>query len=258
MAHHRRLPLSLLGCCLFVLAAGEAGAPGTPARLSVEPASIPIGASYSGATVRVEAEVPAGYEAAIRVLGTPETLEMKRKGKVAHLLWMSVGEATFENVPSLYFLLTSAALAPAAPQGALREWKLGYTALAGAAGWDVRLAPELIRLKEQEGCFSVGEGKLLRASGAPAAATDRWSGQFQLPAQAPAGEYAVDLFALHDQQVIHLATTTLRLEYTGLVRVLRSAATEHGSLYGGVAIVVALLAGLLTGFVFHPKRGKGK
>jgi hypothetical protein len=40
--------------------------------------------------------------------------------------------------------------------------------------------------------------------------------------------------------------------------VLRSVATEHGLIYGGVAVVVAVLAGLTTGFVFHPRRGRGK
>jgi hypothetical protein len=29
-------------------------------------------------------------------------------------------------------------------------------------------------------------------------------------------------------------------------------------IYGGVAVVGAVLAGLFTGFVFHPRRGRGK
>jgi hypothetical protein len=156
------------------------------------------------------------------------------------------------------FYRSPAPLAQLAPASALREWKLGYEALASAAGWEPGLSPELIRLKEEENCFGVGEGQLVRSGATPGGATERWTGRFRFPAQAPAGEYAVDLFGFHDQQVVHLASSTVRLERTGAARLLRSVAMEHGLIYGGVAIVVAVLAGLFTGFVFHPKKGKGK
>ncbi len=260
MALSARVALTLLLLCLPIpsAAAGVAAAREIRGGVSLEPDAIPIGMRYRGATVRVSAEVPAGYGVAIRVLGRAETLEMKRKGKVAHLLWMSVGEVTFQAVPAVYFLLTSMPLAHLAPASALREWKLGYEALASAAGWEPGLSPELIRLKETEGCFRVGEGQLVRSGATPGGATDRWTGRFRFPAQAPAGEYAVDLFGFHDRRVVHLASTTVRLERTGAARLLRSVAMEHGLIYGGVAIVVAVLAGLFTGFVFHPRRGKGK
>lgn len=264
-----RLSLALFLCCLLVPAAAATGAtePGSPlglssgrrpAALKVEPGDIPIGMAYNGASVQVDVEVPAGYEAAIRVIGKAETLEMKRKGKVGKVLWMSVGEVTFEAVPVVYILLTSNRLAYAVPATVLREWKLGYEALASAAGWPSGSYPELIKLKEKEGCFLVGEGQLVRSGSAGSGSRDRLTGSFRLPARAPAGEYRVDLFGFHVQSVVHLGATTVRLEYTGLARVLRSVATEHGLIYGGVAIAVAVLAGLITGFVFHPRRGRGK
>jgi hypothetical protein len=255
-----RLPLAwvLFGLLVPAAAAGEAGVPGTPTGIIVEPAFVPIGMTYHGATVRVSAEVPAGYAAAIRVMGKAETLEMKRKGKVGRLLWMSVGEATFEAVPVVYFLLTSRSLADSAPASVLREWRLGYEPLARAARWPPGLYPELIKLKEEEGCFLVGEGQLVRSSSAGAGSADRLSGSFRLPARAPAGEYTIDLFGFHGGRVYRLGSTALRLDYTGIARVLRSVATEHGFIYGGVAVVVAVLAGLTTGFVFHPRRGRGK
>jgi putative transmembrane protein Alph_Pro_TM len=254
-----RLPLALCLFCLLIpgAPAGEV-APDLPGGITVEPDSIPIGMTYTGATVRVRADVPAGYEAAILVLGKTETLEMKRKGKVGHVLWMSVGEVTFEAVPAVYVLLTSMPLAHAAPAGMLREWKLGYEALTSAAGATSGFYPELIKLKEQEGCFLVGEGQLVHAGSWGSGPTDQLRGSFRLPARAPAGEYSVGLFGFHEHRAIHLASTTLHLEHTGFARLLRSVATEHRLIYGGMAIVVAVLAGLTTGFVFHPKRGKGK
>jgi hypothetical protein len=255
-----RLFLVVFLCCLLVHAAAATGAtePGTPAGVTVEPDHIPIGMAYDGATVQVDIAVPAGYEAAIRVMGKAETLEMKRKGKVGYVLWMSVGEVTFEAVPVVYFLLTSRPLADSAPATVLREWRLGYEALTSAAGWPSGLSPELIKLKEKEGCFLVGEGQLVRSASTRGRLTDRLTGSFRFPVRAPAGEYRVDLFGFHEQGAVHLGSTTVRLEYTGLARVLRSVATEHGLTYGGVAVVVAVLAGLTTGFVFHPKKGKGK
>ncbi len=255
-----RLSLALLLCCLLVpvAAVGGAAEPGTPAGITVEPDHIPMGMTYSGATVQVGAKVPAGYEAAIRVMGKAETLQMKRKGKVGRVLWMSVGEVTFEAVPVVYFLLTSRPLADLAAAEALKERKLGYEALASAAGSASGLYPELVMLKEKEGRFSVGEGQLIRTSSPHGGSTEWVTGSFRFPARAPAGEYTVDLFGFHEHEVVHLGSTTVRLEYTGMARVLRSVATEHGLIYGGVAVVGAVLAGLFTGFVFHPKRGRGK
>jgi len=254
------LSLALFLCCLLVPATAATGAtePRIPAALAIEPDHIPIGMAYDGATVQVDVAVPAGYEAAIRVMGKAETLEMKRKGKVGRVLWMSVGEVTFEAVPVVYFLLTSRPLAESAPATVLWEWQLGYEALARRAGWPSGLSPELIKLKEKEGCFLVGEGQLVRSGSAGGGSTVRLAGSFRFPARAPAGEYRVDLFGFHERRAIHLGSTTVRLEYTSLARVLRSVATEHGLIYGGVAVVVAVLAGLTTGYVFHPKRGKGK
>jgi Putative transmembrane protein (Alph_Pro_TM) len=259
MALSARVALILLLLSLPALStASGAAAEEIQGGIRLEPDSTSIGMNYTGTTIRVSAEVPAGSEAAIRVLGRAETLEMKRKGKVAHLLWMNLGDVTFQAVPTVYFLLTSVPLAHAAPASALREWKLGYDALASAVGWDPGLSRELVKLKEREGCFLAGEGHLVRSGATPGAAMQGWTGEFRFPAQAPAGEYTVDLFGVHDQQVVHLASTTLRLERTGVARLLRSVAMEHGLIYGGVAIVVALLAGLFTGFVFHPKWGRRK
>ena len=260
MERSARLSLALLFCCLFLsqVAGRGAAGPGTPARLEIEPDRIPIGMAYDGATVHVSAEVPAGYEAAIRMIGKAETLEMKRKGKVGLVLWMSVGEVTFEAVPVVYVLLTSRPLAGLASASVLAEWQLGYDALATAAGWPSWLSAELVKLKEKEGCFLVGESQLVRTDLASGGSTARLSGSFRLPARATAGEYRVDLFGFRDQGAVHLGSTTLRIEYTGLARVLRSVATEHGLIYGSVAIIVAVVAGLTTGFVFHPRKGKGK
>ena len=260
MERGARLSLVLLLCGLSIIptAAGVAGSSGSPARITVEPASIPIGMAYDGASVQVEVEVPVGYEAAVRVMGQGETLEMKQKGKLGRVLWMSVGEVTFKAVPAVYFLLSTKPLTDSASPSVLTEWQLGYAALAGAAGWPSGSFLELIKLKEKEGCFLVEEGRLVRSNMAPGGTTDRFTGAFRFPARAPAGEYRVDLFGFQDRRAVRLGSTTVRLEYTGLARILRYVATEHGLIYGAMSVVLAVFAGMSTGFLFHPKRGKGK
>jgi hypothetical protein len=252
----------LFALCLLPLllpaawaAVGGEGQPQAMARLRVEPAYIPIGMTYSGASVQVDVEIPAGYEVAIRLMGRTERLELKRKDKVGRLLWMSVGEVAFEEVPVVYWLLTSTPLAQLAPGAILAERKLGYDALAGAAGPAAQWFPELIKLREKEGRFGVREGQLVRSGGGTA---ERLTGAFRLPALVPAGEYTVDLFGFSGGRARHLGSRTVRLEYAGIAMVVRSVATEHGLIYGGVAVVLAVLAGLITGFVFQPKKGKGK
>jgi len=229
--------------------------PGPAEKVSVEPGEIDIDLLYSGSRPVVRAEVPAVPMVAVRLMGHRERLELKRKGKVWGFLWLSVGDVTLEEVPVAYLLATSAPLARLVPAGEGGVPTLGYPALAAVAGADAEYFPELVKLKEREGLFGIDEGgaELTSIDSATASVT----ASFDLPARIPAGDYTIDVLGFENGAERRLATTTLHVEHAGLARTLRSLALEHGLLYGVSAVAVALLAGVLTGFVFGLKSGKG-
>jgi hypothetical protein len=261
MAHAGR---GLLLAALLLAASAPAQAEAPPrGTLRVQPTRVGIGLGYAGTTLEVEAAVPAGYQAAVRLTGHRQRLELKRLGKRAGLLWMNVGEVAFDDVPVVYQLATSAPLAALGSPATLARLGLGYDAVLPPAA---PLRGELVRLKQHEGLFAVREAALARdaaqeppgasvaAAGTVAAAPPtRLRATITLPPRAPIGEYVVDLIGFKDQEGTVLATTTVRLEQEGAVRALRRLAVDHGLLYGIVASAIAIVVGLLTGLVFQPK-----
>jgi hypothetical protein len=265
---------------LLVLSAVDVRASGdlppTPrGTIEVRPETVGMNLLYRGAKIDVRAGVPAGYGgAAVRLMGHTERVELKKKGKRAGVLWMSVGDVVFDDVPTVYQLMTSAPLGDLAGPKVLAKWKLGYDALLVSSGGEPALRGELVKLKASSGLFLVKAGTLReqkggsqRVSGSVAAAEGGQGssaaplrllqGSFQLPPRAPVGEYVVDLIGFKDRQAFPLASVKLRVEYTGAVRALRELAMRHGLLYGVGAVVIAVAVGLLTGLVFDRKADEG-
>jgi hypothetical protein len=276
-------PTRIAAAALAILTSFSWPAAGQPASargaIIVVPERVEINLFYNGANIEVGAEVPAGYEAAVRLMAHPERLELKKLGKKAGVLWMGAGNATFENIPVVYQVLTSAPLAGLGPQALRTRWTLGYDSLIPDQASGAALRGELVGLKERDGLFALREGALARTgqivppasplvTGAaetgdpPPAATIVQSplilrGTFRLPASAPPGEYSVDLIGFKDQHAVHLASATLHIEHAGAVRLLRHLAIDHGLTYGGGASLIAIVVGLLTGRLFRSRSNEG-
>jgi hypothetical protein len=257
-----RVALVLLG----LAAAGSAwGAPAAgPGALRVRPSRVALGLFYNGATLDVDAEVPAGYQAAVRLTGHRERLELKRRGKRVGVLWMNVGDVAFDDLPVVYHVITTAPLATLGSPAVLAKTGLGYAALVPDGAPGAPLRQELVRLKERDGLFGLREGALVPGTTAGGAAGDaaatgpvgaggHFHGTLRLPPRAPADDYQAELFGFKGGEAVRLAATTVHLEPAGAVRAMRGLALGHGLLYGILACVIAVVVGLLTGLVFQPK-----
>jgi len=218
-------------------------------ELVVDPQTVPIGLTFTGATISVRAKVPPGYEAALRLMGKPQRQELKKLGKKAYVLWMGVGDITIDAVPVVYQVLTSAPLHELGSQAALAQWSLGYDNLIPEKALSPDWRAELVKLKEHDGLFAMHEGALTTADGPPR----RLQGTLQLPARVPAGDYTVDLIGFRGKEATHLASTTLRFAHVGAAKQLKRFAHEHGLAYGIAASLIAIIAGLLTGLLLRPK-----
>ncbi len=221
------------------------------ASIEVQPREIQIGMSYRGTKVHVEGVAPAGYRLALLCLGEESKVELKRKGKVWQLLWMNVGDVSFERVPSLY-------LASYEPRAEDRSATGGAGALPAYDGIEERALParadadtrqlfrEFIKLKEEEQLYSSGA---LRLDGRGAEAT-RISADFWLPASAPAGSYEVRMVGYRAGVSELLASRKLVTRRVGLAHLISEAAERHGLLYGLLSVILAIGAGFLTGVIF--------
>lgn len=235
-----------------LISAAGAAAP-QEAALHVVPPELPVGLSYAGADIRITGTMPAADGAAIVVRGEESTLALKVKGKVGGFFWMNVADAEFEHVPACYYVISSRPLAELGSERTLAEFGIGYAGLgihssSAAADDGHRLVEELVRLKEREGLFGVLQnGLALGATGEELAA---FSCTLRLPSRIPEGAWRIRLFAFRSGHGELLAERTLHVYEAWAAAWIRSFARENGLLYGIAAVVVALAAGLVTGFLF--------
>jgi uncharacterized protein (TIGR02186 family) len=229
------------------LAKSATGTQPASTELIFEPARGEIGLFHGGVDLVVSAELESGVDVALVVTGPPADLHMRKKERVWGLFWAPTKDVTFEKVPSLYILRTSEELDELAPKLILNELGLGYEALRSSVEVDGEedLFPELIRLKESEGLFSLDD-----IDNHPGRTTERTSVRAELPANAPATIYSVQLFAFRGGKLVTRGERDFELTQTKLMAFITSLAREHSLLYGVLAVVVALGAGLGVGFLY--------
>ncbi len=247
MPHVRRSALSaiaiLTAAFALPLAAQEA--------VAVDPSVVVSGMFYAGATVRVSAVVPRGVGVAMVCRNENRSLVLNRKGKALGLVWMNVGRVSFDSVPGLYLLRTSAPLERLAPAPELRAQGVGFGALGarrGAGSGPAGLFDELVRLEERDGVWRQSEGTVhvQPAEGDVALATT----DFRLPPKTRPGAYEVLVYTFDGGRGSLVGSADLRLREGRVAAFITSLATRHGLVYGILAAVIAMAMGLLTGLVF--------
>lgn len=243
--------LGVLACAAGLALPSSARArPGAPVA-TVEPARAEIGLLYSGVDLAVSTQREPGVDLAVLVTGPASDLTLREQARRWGLFWAPAGEVRFEGVPSLYLLRTTTAVEDLAPAHVLEDLGIGYPALGAALGGETRddLLQELIVLKESEGLFSVtvasDDGR-----GESTTGDSPFRTVLHIPARAPASTYSVGLFAFRDGELVTRSEHTLEVEEAGFVAFVSSLAETHGLAYGVFAVVVAVAAGLLVGFLF--------
>ena len=253
-----RFPL-IIACALGLSALLQTVSVGA-LTAEVQPARIPITFGYHGATLTVSGESAPTDDIVVKISTEPTDTHMKRKTKVGGVVWMKKGDIEFKGLPLAYMLYSTADLGRILEPADLNASGLGYEALGAKATMedeegkavDHYWFDEFIKLKEKECLYSIHEGTVVRRHGAT-------GNQFQVvvdwPFQAQPHNYIVEVLAVRDGHVVERASTRGLVEQAGLVATLSGMATKHAGLYGLMAVIVALVAGLGVGAVF--KKGGG-
>jgi hypothetical protein len=228
------------------------------ASLRIDPPDIPISLFYSGAHIRVTGVSRGAPNLLLLCTGEKHTVELKEKQHLWGFLWVSAGDISFDNVPSLYTLISSNSSGIA-----MSEWTragLGFPALEAqivpqnAEERRRRCFAEFLKLKKHEGLYSIQEkGLEVHPLG------DDWqefSADVFFPSAAGPGNYNFRLMGYDEGKTVELAAGTVSVRLAGTAAFIRSLSLEHGLLYGIFSVLVALCAGLLTGLVFGRRSRK--
>ncbi len=237
---------------------GAAFAAETPADsgyLALTPRTINITKTFSGANVEVSADIPKGAGAVLELIGPTRDSHLLRQGRRAGL-WMSVGEVTAHDAPSIYMVFTT----PDVKSLETADSPSGYDALKQRVTFSGALPKnkadllfgQFIKLKESEKLYGSFPGALETKSGAK---HDSVHGALQLPSNVAPGSYDVTLMILQNGKGVERRSAELTIMMTGLPKILTNLAFNHAGLYGLMAVLVALIAGITVGLIFTGKGG---
>jgi uncharacterized protein (TIGR02186 family) len=228
--------------------------------LKISPQKIEIHAFYHGTTLLIKGTVPADSKVALVVSGKEKAHTLKRKDRVGPL-WMNVETVTIKGVPEMYFLATSTdTQKELGPPEFLAKHAIGYDALRASTIIEQENSDhdstfrEFIKLKEHMGLYKTFPHSIeLDPLGENSA---RLALSLPIPPMVPPGEYGISMYCFEDDQPLSNKSTKLTVQKVGLPEKLSALAFDHAALYGILAIVVAIAAGLFMGFLFG-KKGKG-
>jgi uncharacterized protein (TIGR02186 family) len=219
----------------------------------VQPDRIFIGATYNGTDISVSGQVPAETEAVIRITGHEEDSRLKKKGRVMGILWMNLGSVEFHNVPSVFILYRSKQVDDQ------YDGKIGIGSVRKQA--DIvseyqdkdALFDEFVKLKQKSGLYSTVVNGIQYETGNNGVKS--FSATVKMPSALPQGDYKLEVFALADEGITGYSQKDLKVKQAGLPAFIATLAFDHGTLYGVLAVIVAVIAGLLTGTIFKGEKG---
>lgn len=219
----------------------------------IEPDIVVISSFFSGVQMHITCDLPTDCQAVLSIRGKRIEAELMRKSHQWEL-WINRGEVDIDKVPVLYIALSSS---PHLLSRSPDNFPWGYDALEKEARFSGRLKPsedvkvfnEFIQLKERYKLYQLypGDLKVDRLN------SDQWNAtaDFRLPSRIKPGMYYVTLWVIRDHSVVEQRDNFFEVRLRGLPRLLNSLAMEHGIIYGFMAVMIAMLAGIITGLAFH-------
>jgi uncharacterized protein (TIGR02186 family) len=184
-----------------------------------------------------------------------EKVKLNVKGRVGPL-WMNVKQYEVENVPFMYKIHASDRLEKILTPELADELGIGFETV------KKNLQPHLVKGAEEEKDFDVlfnGIMKLKKkanlykiddAGRIQIKKGEIFKHYFTFPSAATAGEYRVESFLFRDKRLVGMASDTIDIQKVGVEAFVNRAAYQHPALYGICAVLIALGAGLLVGFIF--------
>lgn len=213
--------------------------------------TINISTFYNGTTLEAKGTAPADVDVVLEVSGPKKDVHLKEKGKVLGFLWMNKTDVALENTPADYMIYT--------PENSGKDiiglqTGIGYQSLVK----DIVINPETedkafifaeyVKLMEKAGVYAINKGAV--KYGPVTDGVKPFVATLIIPSKMSAGKYQVKAFAVQNGVVTDKMQTDLTIQLQGFPALISSLAYNHSLLFGIMAVVIAIAAGLLVGVLF--------
>lgn len=251
----RKLACALLALCFCASVAHAQGRESVETDISSR--NIAIESNFTGAEIvvfgtiansRQSAPESGLYDIAVVIRGPEEPMVTRRKERVLGM-WINTRQRQFQNVPGYYAVLSTRPLEDIADRDTLLRYGIGFNSLLVE-----RTRPTdppdpfrsaVIRIMQNAGLYRRSE------EGVTFLGTSLFRATFDLPANVPNGEYWAEVFAFTDGAMISHNATRLSIRKEGFERFIYNLAFDKPLVYGVLAVIAAMLAGLLASAVFR-------
>lgn len=188
------------------------------------------------------------YDLAVVIRGPEEPIITRRKERVMGV-WINTRSREFQNVPGYYAVLSTRPLDEIAEQDTLLRYGIGFNSLLlertqGESPKDV-FRTAVVRIMQNAGLYRRSE------NGVTFIGTSLFRATFKLPANVPNGEYWAEVFAFADGAMLSHSSTRLSIRKEGFERFVYNLAFDKPLVYGILAVITAMLAGLLASVIFR-------
>ncbi len=244
----------VVGLALVLMALALAGnwhhaAAQTPLVADLSDDFIAITAGFSGSEVLLFGATEGEGDVIVVVRGPNSKLVVRRKEKIFGI-WANRAQATYLQMPSFYHLAASRPVADLLGAEVRQQAQIGFNNLS--------LVPDDVVDADDVAAFAAG---LLRVQQARDLYTDGGTVEFigerlfraqvAFPANVPPGDYTVLVYLVQDGEIVGDTKTPLQVRRFGFEAAMFEFAHEQSLAYGLIAILLALMAGWLAGFVFR-------
>lgn len=238
----------LLTLAIAVTLASETKAEPLVADLSESVVKITTG--FTGTKVLLFGAIEGRGKLVVIVEGPRHSLTVRRKRRIAGI-WVNRAEVQFDDVPSFYQVLSSDPLEEWLPLRTRDLYQIGVEYLRFAPRTKVGPAEAasfrdaLIRNMQRNGRYGVLEGNVTVMGG------QLFRADLFLPANLPTGFYSIEVMLISDGNVKSIQATPLLVTKSGIGAQVYDMAYSYPALYGIMAIVIAVLAGLGANAIFR-------
>jgi uncharacterized protein (TIGR02186 family) len=244
----------LLAIFALLLGVAPATAAEQPLVADLSEHLVKITMGFEGAKLLLFGAVEGEGNVVVLVHGPLETLTVRRKARTAGI-WMNRDEMTFEEIPAFYQVMATSEPGDWLPDAVRERHQIGVAHLELPLARDPRREAEpaaaaafrdaLIRRKQELDQYgtTVGSVKMLSAR--------LFRTDVLFPTNVPTGTYTVEVLMVRDGEVISAQSTPLYVSKIGVLAEIFGFAHNYAALYGILAIVLAVLAGLGANAAFR-------
>ena len=240
-----QLLLTMLTYCTLtifcVIGIRAANADALVADLSEHLIKIDLG--FTGKKVLLYGAIEGDGEVLVVVQGPREPITIRRKGRIAGI-WANEASVTFANAISFYQVMASEELDEWLPLTLRERHQIGVEYLSFKPTDDISPAQQadfqtaLIRNKQALGHYGLLEGPVKVLKG------KLFRTEVVFPANVPTGIYSMEAFLVRNGRMVSTQKTPLYISKSGIEAEIFNLAHDYPEIYGILAILIAVIAGL--------------